>query len=144
MEAMMERMQPESTSISRADPFASATTGELLGALAKQSGDLVKKEIELAKAEVRLDVKREVQMAAGLGVAAFFAFAACCLVVVAAVLALATVLPAWASALVVAGVMVAISAVAAAVGWKRRVKQPLDKTQKTLKEDARWMKQRVA
>ena len=48
----MESVQPESTIISRTDPFATATTGELLGALAKQSGELVKKEMELAKAEL--------------------------------------------------------------------------------------------
>ncbi len=139
----MERMQPESTSISRPDPLATATTGELLGALAKQSGELVKKEIELAKSEVRSDIKREVQMADGLGVAAFHAVAAVCLLIVAAVLALAIVVPGWAAALIVAGVMAVIAAVAATVGWKRRVTQPLDTTQKTLKEDARWLKQRV-
>jgi Flp pilus assembly protein TadB len=121
-----------------------ATTGELLRELAKHSRDLVKKEVALAKAEIRLDVQHEAQTAAGIGIAGFFGLTAFNLLIVAAVLALAGPLPGWAAALIVAGAMGLIAAFAAAFGWKRRVQQPLARTQRTLREDVRWAKRRVA
>jgi hypothetical protein len=122
---------------------ATASTGELLRALAKHSGDLVKKEVALAKAEVRMDVGHEAQMAAGLGVAGFFGLTAFNLLLVAAVLALAGPLQGWAAALIVAGVMGGVAALAAAFGWKKRVRHPLARTQRTLREDVRWVKREV-
>jgi hypothetical protein len=123
---------------------AAASTGELVSELLKQSTELVKKEVALAKAEVMVDVKREIQMAERLGVAAVCGLCGLNLLLVAGALALAVVLPGWAAALIVAGVVLAAGAVAGALGWGKRVSHPLGRTQKTLKEDVRWAKERLA
>jgi uncharacterized membrane protein YqjE len=135
--------EPGKESVHIERPLASASTGELLGQLAHESGALMKKEIELAKAELRADIKREIKMAEGLGVAGICALATLNLLLVAVVLALAQEFLGWASALIVAAVVLAIGAVAGLVGWAKRVKKPLEKTEKTLKEDARWAKERL-
>ena len=125
-------------------PLADAPTTELVAHLVKQSAELVKKEVELAKAEVKADVKREIAMAKVMGVAGIAALCALNMLLVAAAFALALVVPGWAAALIVAGVMLAVAGIAFAIGWNKRVKIPLARTQQTLKEDVRWAKQQIA
>jgi hypothetical protein len=135
-------MKIEETTI--APPLATQSTSELVGQLFKQSSELVKKEVALAKAEVMVDLRREVKMAERLGVAAVCALCGLNLLLVAGALALALVLPGWAAALIVAAVVLALGALAAWLGWGKRVTHPLERTQRTLKEDVRWAKQRLA
>jgi Putative Actinobacterial Holin-X, holin superfamily III len=63
---------------------------------------------------------------------------------VAVVFALATRLPGWMAALIVGGVLLVIGAVVGYIGWRRMVTTPLALTRQTLKEDVRWIKERVA
>jgi uncharacterized membrane protein YqjE len=135
---MQSHPKSEATDI---NPLASASTGELVGKLASETTELVKKQVELAKAEIREDLKSEIRVAKGLGVAGVCAVVTLNMILVAIVLALGDTVHGWTTALVVAGVALSIGAVAAVVGWGKRVKRPLDKTQKTLKEDARWAKE---
>jgi hypothetical protein len=65
------------------------------------------------------------------------------LLLVAIVLALAETMGGLTAALIVAGVVLAIGAVAAVMGWSKRVRRPLDRTQRTLQEDAQWAKERM-
>lgn len=120
------------------------STRELIGEVASKVGLLARKEIELAKTELRADVKKEVAMASGLGIAGVCALITVNLLCVAAVLALATVIPGWGAAIVVAAVVLAIGTIAGLVGWGKRVKSPLDTTRKTLKEDLRWTREKIA
>jgi hypothetical protein len=46
--------------------------------------------------------------------------------------------------LIIAGVLLAIGAVLALVGWQRRVSAPLAVTRKIVKEDVQWAKERLA
>jgi uncharacterized membrane protein YqjE len=124
--------------------LATASTGELVGRLAEEGKELVKKEIELAKAELRTEWKDEVRMALGLAVCAVAAFLTLELLFAALVLALADAMSGWAAALFAAGVALVLATTAALVGWKMRVKRLLDKTRKTLKEDAQWVEQRMS
>jgi hypothetical protein len=138
-----EMKQPmEAAGVTR--PLAEAPTTELVAHLVKQSGELVKKEVELAKAEIKSDVKRQIAMAKGVGIAGVAALCGLNLLLVAAAFALALIMPGWAAALLVAGVLLAVAAVAFAIGWSKRVKKPLAKTQQTIKEDVRWAKQQIA
>ncbi len=105
---------------------------------------LAKKEIELAKAELKQDVKREVAMAKGLGVGALCALWTVRLILVAIALAIGNVLPDWLAALIVAAAVLLVGTVAGLVGWKKRVKNPLESTRRSLKEDALWAKERLA
>jgi hypothetical protein len=124
-------------------PLDALSTGELVAQLTKQSAELVKKQVDLAQSELRADVKREITAFAGFGIAGACAFAMLILLLVSAVFALAEEIPGWQAGLIVSGAMLALGAVAGVIGWSMRVKKPLDLTQKTLKEDAQWAKERL-
>ena len=91
------------------DP-ASMSTTELLAEIARQVSQLARTELDLAKNELRADLLDEVKMATGLSLAAILALMAVNLLLVTAVLALATVLPGWVAGAIVTGV-VALGAV---------------------------------
>jgi uncharacterized membrane protein YqjE len=122
--------------------YASCSTPELLRRFAQQSAELVRKEVTLAHAELRANVRQEVGAAKGLGVAGIGVIAAFTLLLVAAVDAIADRMeqPLWAVALVGAGLVAAAAAVIGGVSWSRRVKQPLERTRRTLQDDVQWAK----
>ena len=128
------------------DPLRGMRTKDLVTELARKASLLARKEVELAKAEVKADVRREIRMAGGLGVAGLCALFTVQLLLVAVVLALMEggILPGWAAALVVAAVVLAIGTAAGLWGWARRVRKPLDTSRRSLKEDVRWAKEQIA
>jgi uncharacterized membrane protein YqjE len=128
------------------DPLRQLRTRDLVGELARKASLLARKEVELAKAELRADVKREIRMASGLGVAGVCALLVLQLLLVAIVLALMEggILRGWAAALVVAAIVLAIGAAAGLWGWARRVRKPLDSSRRSLREDVRWAKEQIA
>jgi len=91
------------------------TSRELIGHTLESAAELVKKEIELAKAELRADLKKEMAMVKGLGVAGLCAIWAVGLMLTAGTLALGLVLPAWAGALIVAAAVLAVGTLAGLV-----------------------------
>ena len=121
-------------------------TGELVKQLSDQATRLVRQEVELAKAELAQKGKQAgvgAGLFGGAGLLGFFAFAA---LTTAAILALATALPGWAAALIVAAVYGAIAGVLALSGKKKTAaagppvpEQAIEST----KEDLEWTKQRV-
>jgi uncharacterized membrane protein YqjE len=129
-----------------ADPLRGMRTRDLVSELASKGRLLARKEIELAKAEIKADLRREARMAGGLGVAGLCALFTVQLLLVAVVLALMEggVLPGWAAALVVAAVVLAVGTAAGLWGWATRVRTPLDTTRRSLREDVRWAKEQVA
>jgi predicted phage tail protein len=95
------------------------SVGELVSSLSNDLSRLVRDEMRLAQAEVSTKAKK-----AGVGVGAFGAAGVLALYAVgvllaAAVLGLATALPAWLAALIVAGVVLVVAGVAALVGRKK-------------------------
>jgi Putative Actinobacterial Holin-X, holin superfamily III len=118
-------------------------TGELVKQIGHQADVLVKKQIELAKAELKHDLKAEATAFGGLGVSAVLAIITVTLLLVTGALALALVLPAWGAGLVVTGVMTAATLTVALVSWKKRVSTPLSRTRQTLRDDVRWAKERL-
>ena len=124
-------------------PLANMSTTELMAELTKHSTEFVKKQVALAQAEVRADLKQEVKAVIGFAAAAALAFTTFILLLMAAILAMAEELPGWQAALIVAGVVLAAGAIAGIIGWSKFVKKPLSVTQKTLKEDAQWAKERL-
>jgi len=83
-------------------------------------------------------------MAKGLGVAGLCALWTVSLMLVSAALALGKVIPEWAAALIVAAGVLAVGTVAGLLGWGKRVKETLESTRRSLKEDALWAKERLA
>lgn len=130
----------------RGDPLRSMQTRELVAETGRKASLLVRKELELAKAELRADLRSEIKMAGGLGVAGVCALIGLELLLVALAFGLmeAGVLPGWAAALVIAGVVFAIGAAAGLWGWAKRVRKPLDATRRSLKEDVQWARERMA
>ena len=123
-----------------------ATIGELARQLPEQISRLVREELRLAQLEMTQKGKRA-GIGAGLlgggGVIALYGVAA---LLAAAILALALALPAWASALIVGGALLLVSAALAAMG-RKRVKQAMppvpQQTQASVGADVEEIKERV-
>jgi uncharacterized membrane protein YqjE len=137
---------PDAPSIDVAVPVSveGMTNRELVRHVIDNATLLAKKEIELAKVELRADLKQELSMVKGLGVAGVCALCVLNLLLVAVAMALGSVMSEWGAALLVAAVVLAVGTVAGLTGWGKRVKTPLEATRKTLKEDAQWAMERLA
>lgn len=95
------------------------TLGGLVHRLSEQIPELIRSEVRLAQVELTEKGKRAgigVGMFSAAGLLAFFGLAT---LITTAILALALLLPAWAAALIVAGVLFVAAAIAAVVGRNR-------------------------
>jgi hypothetical protein len=120
------------------------STKDLIGRIVAEGSTLLRKEVELARAELIADLKSEATMAKAMGAGVVLALCGVNLALVTVVLALSLVLPGWVAGLIVTGVVLAAAAVVGLVGWRKRVRSPLERTRRHLKEDVRWMKERIA
>ncbi len=118
-------------------------TKELIGKAMESAKLLIKEEVALAKTELRANLKSELRLVSGLGVAAICALSVLMLALVAAGFALGSVMPTWAALLAVAGIVLVIGALAAAWGWSQRVRAPMEATRSTVKEDAQWARRHI-
>jgi Putative Actinobacterial Holin-X, holin superfamily III len=127
----------------RGEDLRERPLGELLRMLARETTDLVRKELDLAKAEIE-QKGRQAGVGAGLfggaGAAGLLALAA---LTAAVVLLLDLVMPAWMAALLAAAAWGVAAAVLARSG-KRRIDAATppvpEQTVETVKEDARWVR----
>ena len=122
----------------------SLSTRELVSRLLKAGSLLVAKEVELARAEIKADLRAELGMVKLLIAAVLIAVLGLNLLLVSAVFALTQWLPGWLAALGLAGVLLVLSVGLGLIGWARRVSSPLAITRKTVKEDMQWAKERLA
>jgi hypothetical protein len=120
--------------------------GDLMKALSEQTSALVRKEVELAKAELAVKGKKAgagAGMFGGAGLFGFFAFAG---LTATFVLVLATAVAPWLAALIVTAVYGAIAGVLALQG-KNRVKEATppvpERAVDSTKEDLAWLKTRA-
>jgi hypothetical protein len=129
----------------RPDP-RSLPLRELATEIARKASLLARREVALARTEVKEQLRAEVLMASGLGIAGVCALVTVQMLLVALVLGLAEagVARGWLAALVAAGVALAAGTVAGLVGWGKRVRQPLDATRRSARENVRWVKDRMA
>lgn len=111
------------TSGSTAAGFSSshneASTSELVTRLTQQSTELIRSELRLAQAEMTEKAKHAgvgVGLFGGAGVVALYGVGA---LIATVILALALLIPAWLSALIVTVVLFAIAGVAALIGKKQ-------------------------
>jgi len=132
----------QQTTNSRDDRSAS----ELLRDLSQQTGDLVRQEMELAKAELREKGKAAgmgAGMFGGAGLVGLYAVGA---LIAAAILGLGTAVDAWLAALIVGAVLGAVAGILALSG-KKKVEQaspPVpEQAIESSKEDVEWTKQRA-
>ena len=138
-------MSSATTSHVSIDPETQAlSTRQLLTRLLETVSLLVTKEVELARAELKADLKAELDMVKLLVAAGVVAVFGVNMLLVGAVFALTVWIPGWLAALGVAVLLLAIGGLLALIGWKRRVSAPLAVTRKTVKEDMQWAKERLA
>jgi hypothetical protein len=132
----------QQTTNSREDRSAS----ELLRDLSQQTGDLVRQEMELAKAELRVKGKAAGMGAGMFGGAGLMGLYALGALTAAAILGLAIVLDAWLAALIV-GLAYGAGAGILALTGKKKVEQaspPVpEQAIESSKEDVEWTKQRA-
>jgi len=121
-------------------------TPELISYIAGRAAYLVDRQVELAKAEIRENIRAELGMAVWLGVAATCAVVGVSLLCVSLVLGLgaAGIVSAWLASVLFGGVLLFTSILAALVGWGKRVTSPLAATRHALQETLEWAKTRLA
>ena len=119
---------------------------DLARQLSDQTTELVRHEVELAKAELRVKGKRAgvgAGMFGGAGALGLYALGALTAAIIAGI---AEVLPVWASALIVAALYGAVAGILALRG-KKQVQEatpPMpEETVQSVKEDVRYTKQRA-
>ncbi|MES2093612.1 MAG: phage holin family protein [Actinomycetota bacterium] len=125
------------------DPTSRRSIFSLVADLPRLIVGQVKNEIEQLKGELVAKLKHAgigIGLFAGAGFVAFFAFA---VLVTAAVLAFATILPGWLAALIVAGILLVIVAILVLVGLgqvKQGIPPAPTETIKSVKKDVKAIK----
>jgi hypothetical protein len=117
---------------------------KLVGEITSKAYLLARREVDLAKAEIREDLRSQLTMVKAMAAAAVAGIAGLSVLLMAAVLGLALVIPGWLAALLVGGGVLALAAALALYGWSRRLRNPLDATRRTLREDLQWAKERLS
>jgi uncharacterized membrane protein YqjE len=116
------------------------SVGELMTRLSEQTSRLVRDELALAQVELKNTAKQAGKGAgllSGAGVLALYGLGAA---IATAIIALALVLPLWASALIVTGVLFVAAGVAALLG-KKEVEQVSPTPQRTVENVSRDVEQ---
>ena len=119
--------------------------GELFSELASETGTLVRQEVALAQAEITHKATKAGKNIAYLVVGGAVGYVAVLAVTAAVILLLASVIPAWLSALLV-GLAIGGGAyfmVTSALAELKKSDHMPRETMETLKEDAKWLKKEV-
>ena len=120
--------------------------GELFKQLAADTGFLVRKEVELAKTEMTGKAKVVAKDGAMIAAGGALAFFASLTLLAALVLVLGTIMPLWASALLVGVLLAAGAAALATIGIKKlkSVDPAPRETIRTLKENKLWLSEQMS
>ena len=129
-------------SANRSDEVAETSVGELIGNISNDLSQLFRKEVELAKAELKQEASKAGKAAGLLGGAGFAGYLAVVLLSFALVFALGNVMDLGWAALIVAVIWAIIGAVLYVNGRKKlkNVDPVPRRTVDTIKEDAQWLK----
>jgi uncharacterized membrane protein YqjE len=119
--------------------------GDVIASVIDGAKTLARQRVELAKLEAGEAAAVRAKgagMFAGAAVFALFGFG---FVAAAVAAALAIALPVWAAILIVGAVLFLLAGILAAIGRAvlKRAPRPGERTRETLKEDARWARQRI-
>jgi xanthine/uracil permease len=118
----------------------------LLSELAQETTTLVRKEVELAKAEMSEKVSQATTGAVSLAAGGMVAFAGLIFLLLAVTYYLATLMEPWLAALIVGGVVTVIGIILVSMGKSKlsaRNLQP-DRTIASLQDDKRWAKEQLS
>lgn len=135
------------------DPRVAITTGQtepslgqLLNELTGDMSTLVRQELELAKAETMQKVSQATRSIIMMVAGGLLAYAGLIAIVIAAAIALGSLMPYWLSSLIVGLVVVAVGAMLIMSGRSSLANLSLvpENTVETLKQDARWAKEQIS
>jgi hypothetical protein len=136
--------EPDGTAQPAVGPDASA--GELVKQLTEQVSRLIRDELKLAEYEMTRKAKRMGRGAGMFGGSGLVALYGIGCLLAAAIIGLASVLPAWAAALIVGGALLVIAGVAALMG-KSQVSKAVppvpEQTVQSVKADVEEIKERA-
>ena len=124
-----------------ADTYDNRSLGDLLSELSRETGTLVKKEMDLATTEMTAKLRSASRDAAAVGAGGALAHAGLLLLLAALVLGLSQLgIAPWLSALIIGLLTIVIGTVLVMMGISalRRTGVTPTQTIETLKEDARW------
>jgi hypothetical protein len=119
------------------------STRELIAEILNKAATLAKKEVELARAELKADLLSQVTVAKSLALAAVLTLLALNMLLVALVAAVGAYMPLWLAALLIAGILLLIAGILGWLAWKHRLTNALAVTRRRLKEDVKWAKERL-
>jgi hypothetical protein len=116
----------------------------LLADVAGETVELVRQELALFRAELQQKLSRAGIGAALVGAGALIAYSGWLFLLLAVVFALALFVPAWAAALIVGVLVLGLGGALALVGRSRMRADALapERTMRSLREDAAWLKER--
>jgi len=137
-------VEPDAPDVIEPGVKAERSISRLLSDLAGETAELFRQELTLFKAELQEKLSRAGIGAAALAAGALIAFSGWFFLLLAAVFALMIVVPAWAAALIVGVLVVAIGGVLALIGKGRMRADALtpERTLRALREDQAWIKER--
>jgi len=120
--------------------------GELMSEMTKELGDLFRKEVELAKVEIKENAKRASRAGMMFGAAAVLGLEAIMLVALTIAWSLDAIVPTGIAFLIASMLFAGGAAVVFARGRKEAadLKPVPEQTAETLKEDVRWAKARLS
>lgn len=138
-------MDPDSPDVLGPRPKTDRSIATLVSDLASETILLLRQELALLKAELHEKFSRVGQGATALGAGALIAFSGWLVLLAAAVLGLATVVPPWLAALIVALVVMATGAALLLFGKNRFDAEALTpkRTMRALREDEAWIRERL-
>ena len=119
--------------------------GELFGELASETSTLIRQEVNLATVELTQKAAYAGRQAAMIGTGALVGMLAVQALAAAAIISLASIIPLWASALAVGGVLFVVALVVAMKGFTALEHMELKPTQtlQSLKDNQSWMKKEL-
>lgn len=127
-----------------ARPLEHVPLGVLVSGAVEKAERLVRQEAELAKAEIRDDLRAELKTAKDAGIALVTALSFLQMLLVAAVFALSRTMPGWAAALLVSAPLLVLTVVFIMLVRSRHVTSPLRETRRSLEETLQWARNRFA
>ena len=142
MTEQQERVERFSEELREGPPISDRSIKEILDTLRPQMQELVNKQVELAKAEF-VPVGQRAGIATGLLVTgAVFMFVFLIILSLAGVYLFNLILPLWASALIVSGILLVIGGILAGTGANilRKLDPKPHRTIITLQQNIEWLK----
>lgn len=136
-------MQPRMNEVRRMED---RPLGELFTDLANETSNLVRNEVALAKLELTQKATKVGRNIGSLVIGGAVAYAALLAFAAAVILLLSRVMPAWAAALIVGGIVGAVAwlMISKAIAELQRMQLKPQETVESLKEDAEWIKDQIS